>query len=45
VRRSEITIDLGALRRNVGRLLEVLGGNDWRPDQLLEAMRAADARR
>jgi alanine racemase len=26
VRRSEVTIDLGALRRNVGRLLEVLGG-------------------
>ena len=28
-----------------GRLVEVLGGNEWRPDQLLEAMRAADARR
>lgn len=28
MRRSEITIDLGALRRNVARLREVLGGTD-----------------
>ena len=28
-----------------GRLADVLGGNDWQPDQLLAAIRRADARR
>lgn len=28
-----------------GRLVTILNGNDWTPEQLLEALRAADARR